>query len=316
MPVTAFDGNGLVSKLEILRGDLVDVLYQATKDTVEYRFNTRISELKQDDDGVDVTLAGGTATASGFRRRRRRPAFRGARHGVRARGAVRQAPRRLQRMVHRTRQRRPGRLVSASYLAPGGLNASMRPTHDPATAKAGLAFQSEPDHLRPPRPRRTAPDSGGQVRGRRLAVRRFAHRGAGGDDFYFDSFAQVHMPAWSTGRVTLVGDAGYCASPLSGMGTSLALVGAYVLAGELGPADSLDASVFKPRSALPDEDASVRSQMPGPPQPRRPLRAQVGVGHHRQYRGDEVDAALAVPADRGQAVVHRSGFDPAADETA
>ena len=42
MPVTAFNGNGLVSKLEILRGDLVDVLYQATKDQTEYRFNTRI----------------------------------------------------------------------------------------------------------------------------------------------------------------------------------------------------------------------------------------------------------------------------------
>jgi 2-polyprenyl-6-methoxyphenol hydroxylase-like FAD-dependent oxidoreductase len=61
------------------------------------------------------------------------------------------------------------------------------------------------------------------------------------DDFYFDAFAQVHMPTISHGRVTLVGDAGYCASPLSGMGTSLALVGAYVLAGELGSADSLDA---------------------------------------------------------------------------
>ncbi len=44
-----------------------------------------------------------------------------------------------------------------------------------------------------------------------------------------------------SGRIALVGDAGYCASPLSGMGTSLALVGAYILAGELSPADSLDA---------------------------------------------------------------------------
>lgn len=48
------------------------------------------------------------------------------------------------------------------------------------------------------------------------------------------------MPTISNGRVTLVGDAGYCASPLSGMGTSLALVGAYIMAGELGPAESLD----------------------------------------------------------------------------
>ncbi len=57
MPVTAFDGNGLVSKLEILRGDLGDVLYQATKDSVEYRFNTRISKLEQGDDGVDAIHA-------------------------------------------------------------------------------------------------------------------------------------------------------------------------------------------------------------------------------------------------------------------
>ncbi|NUT09302.1 MAG: hypothetical protein HOQ38_02420 [Nonomuraea sp.] len=54
------------------------------------------------------------------------------------------------------------------------------------------------------------------------------------DDFYFDVMAQVVMDRWSAGRVTLVGDAGYCASPLSGQGTSLALVGAYVLAEELG----------------------------------------------------------------------------------
>lgn len=44
MPVAAFDGNGLVSKLEILRGDLVDVLYQATRDLTEYR-STRASTV-------------------------------------------------------------------------------------------------------------------------------------------------------------------------------------------------------------------------------------------------------------------------------
>jgi 2-polyprenyl-6-methoxyphenol hydroxylase-like FAD-dependent oxidoreductase len=52
-------------------------------------------------------------------------------------------------------------------------------------------------------------------------------------DFYFDVAAQICMARWSRGRVVLVGDAGYCASPMSGQGTSLALIGAYVLAGEL-----------------------------------------------------------------------------------
>ncbi len=53
------------------------------------------------------------------------------------------------------------------------------------------------------------------------------------DDLYFESIGQVKLPRWSKGRVVLLGDAAYCASPVSGMGTSLALVGAYLLAGEL-----------------------------------------------------------------------------------
>jgi 2-polyprenyl-6-methoxyphenol hydroxylase-like FAD-dependent oxidoreductase len=56
-------------------------------------------------------------------------------------------------------------------------------------------------------------------------------------DFYFDSMAQIHMDSWSKGRTALVGDAGYCASPASGQGTALALVGAYVLAGEIMAAE-------------------------------------------------------------------------------
>lgn len=54
--------------------------------------------------------------------------------------------------------------------------------------------------------------------------------------FYFDSITQLRMDTWSRGRVTLVGDAGYCPGPAVGGGTSLAVVGAYVLAGELAAA--------------------------------------------------------------------------------
>lgn len=52
-------------------------------------------------------------------------------------------------------------------------------------------------------------------------------------DFYTDALAQIHMPCWSRGRIALLGDAACSASPLSGQGTSLALVGAYVMASEL-----------------------------------------------------------------------------------
>jgi 2-polyprenyl-6-methoxyphenol hydroxylase-like FAD-dependent oxidoreductase len=64
------------------------------------------------------------------------------------------------------------------------------------------------------------------------------------DDFYFDSATQVTMKSWTEGRTALVGDSGYCPSPLSGQGTSLALVGAYVLANELKRANGDYISAF------------------------------------------------------------------------
>lgn len=54
--------------------------------------------------------------------------------------------------------------------------------------------------------------------------------------FYFDTITQLRMESWSRGRVTLVGDAGYCPGPAVGGSTSLAVLGAYVLAGELAVA--------------------------------------------------------------------------------
>jgi 2-polyprenyl-6-methoxyphenol hydroxylase-like FAD-dependent oxidoreductase len=236
MPVEAFDGNGVVSKLEILRGDLVDVLYQHTKDRVDYRFDTRITDLEQDDDGVDATLSDGTRLradlvvgADGPHSAVRRLAFCPEEQFVKPLGGYNAwftAP---------DTAGLDGWFLM--YQAPGGLNASMRPSHDPAIAKAGLAFRSEP----------LTYDRRDLDQQRKLLADRFTGAGwhaaelikaaAEADDFYFDAFLQVHMDSWSRGRVTLCGDAGYCASPLSGMGTSLALVGAYVLGGELGSAD-------------------------------------------------------------------------------
>lgn len=56
-------------------------------------------------------------------------------------------------------------------------------------------------------------------------------------DFYLDQVAQVMLDRWSRGRVGLLGDAAFSSSPMSGQGTGLALVGAYVLAGELAAAE-------------------------------------------------------------------------------
>jgi 2-polyprenyl-6-methoxyphenol hydroxylase-like FAD-dependent oxidoreductase len=52
-------------------------------------------------------------------------------------------------------------------------------------------------------------------------------------EFYFDKLNQIRMPVWSKGRVALVGDAGYCVSPVAGMGGSMAIIGAARLADAL-----------------------------------------------------------------------------------
>jgi len=57
------------------------------------------------------------------------------------------------------------------------------------------------------------------------------------DQLYFDNVSQIRMPNWSRGRVALVGDAAFCASLLAGQGSALAMISAYVLAGELAAAD-------------------------------------------------------------------------------
>jgi 2-polyprenyl-6-methoxyphenol hydroxylase-like FAD-dependent oxidoreductase len=236
MPVEAFHGNGMVSQLEILRGDLASVLYETTAGDTDYRFGTRITELAQSDDVVVATLSDGATVhadlvvgADGPHSAVRRLAFGPEEKFLKPLGGYN---------AWFTAPDTVG--LNGWYLiyqAPGGLNASMRPSHDPAIAKVALAFRSEPLDY----------DRRDLAEQRELLASRFAGAGWQSDalvaaardaeDFYFDSFAQIQMDRWSTGRVTLVGDAGYCASPLSGMGTSLALVGAYVLAGELGVAE-------------------------------------------------------------------------------
>jgi len=90
-------------------------------------------------------------------------------------------------------------------------------------------------------------------------------------DFYFDAMAQVRMPRWSVGRVALVGDACYCASPLSGQGTSLALVGAYVLAEELGRARDDHRGAFsayqKRMRSFVELNQQLATEHPGEPAP-------------------------------------------------
>jgi 2-polyprenyl-6-methoxyphenol hydroxylase-like FAD-dependent oxidoreductase len=235
MPVEAFGGRGIVSADEILRGDLAAILYEAARPGVSYLFDDSITGLEQDEDSVLVSFEkiaprrfDLVVGADGLRSVVQRLAF----------------DRELEAF-------HPLGLLNAwftvpaeidldnwylMYNAPGGRVASIRPGRSPTEQKAALSVRSTESLDRE--------DLGSQLS---LLERHFADAGwetprllaAAGDasDFYVESMGQVRLDRWSRGRVVLLGDAGYCPSPLTGLGTSMALVGAYILAGELADAN-------------------------------------------------------------------------------
>ena len=235
MPADLFGGEGIVSEIEILRGDLGQVLYEASRPGTEYLFDDTITGLDQDGTGVTVTFEksaprrfGLVIGADGLHSVVRSLAFGpepGCVQPIGCYTAWFTAPAEIDLdgwfLMHR---------------APGGRVVSARPGREPGEIKAGFSFRSAPIAY----DRR---DIAGQ---QDLLAQRFAGVGweaprllgamRGAPDFFFDSMGQVHLDHWSAGRTALVGDAGYCPTPLTGLGTSLALVGAYVLAGELAAA--------------------------------------------------------------------------------
>ena len=242
MAAELFGGEGIVAEIEIARGDLARILHEATAGTVEYRFGDRITALTQDDGGVDVTFAsGGTGRFDVV------VGADGVHSGVRALafGPEPDYVRHLGGYTAYFTVPDPGDLDRwfLMYNAPGGRVAGLRPERG-GTAKASLSFTSP--HL--------GDDRLSVGEQQRLLAERMA--GAGwkvpsllaampdAADFFFDSISQVHVEVWSRGRVVLIGDAGYCGSPLAGLGTSMALVAGYVLAGELAATPSDPSSAF------------------------------------------------------------------------
>jgi 2-polyprenyl-6-methoxyphenol hydroxylase-like FAD-dependent oxidoreductase len=235
MTADMFGGDGFIAEIEILRGDLAEVFYRATADDVEYIFDDQISAMKEHDDRVEVSFASGclrtfdiVVGADGLHSSLREMVFgpdADFLHDLGHLGAFFTVPNHLG-------------LDSwmLSYGEPNG-SASIRAVHDNSEALAILSVpgtRADYDHR----------DTEGQksllrqhLSGMAWEVPWLLDRMDEADDFYFDSSTQVVMDTWSRGRVVLIGDAAWCSSPSSGQGTSLAVVGAYILAGELAAAE-------------------------------------------------------------------------------
>lgn len=230
-------------ELEIRRGDLAEVLYAATRQDARYIFGDSVRSIEQRHDGVHVTFASGKEEsfdlaigADGLHSNVRSVAFGPEEEFVRHMGyyiAVFTVPDFL------------GLGTSGKYYVELGRRVGCFGWND-GSAKASFFFASKKldcDRRDDDTQKRLLRETFGDMRW--PAVARMLEMMDASPDFYFDSLSQVKMDTWSNRRVVLLGDAASCTSPMAGMGTSIAVVGAYVLAGELKNANGDYASAFE-----------------------------------------------------------------------
>jgi 2-polyprenyl-6-methoxyphenol hydroxylase-like FAD-dependent oxidoreductase len=216
-------------EIEIHRGDLAQLLYERTAPHCEYVFGDTVTSLTETADGVDVTFAHAAPRrfdlvvgADGIHSNVRRLAF-GPEHDY------------VRHLGHYYALAELGEEVAdgdaVMYNEPGRMAAVGGPK-----ASAFFVFASpELDYDRTDVERQRELVAGA-YRGAGWRVPELIAKVPEAREFYLDALARVTIDHYSRGRVVLLGDAAY-GNTLGGFGTGLAIVGAYVLAGELLAAD-------------------------------------------------------------------------------
>lgn len=229
---------------EIARGSLVRVLYDVTRDDIEYRFGDSIDALQQDDEGVDVTFESGES--------RRFDLVVGA-DGLHSQ--VRSLAFGNEELFEHYCGYYVGLFNTDNYLGldestlwfysvPGKQTVVRRLRN---SQQMGIAFIFK-------QPTKLSYDRFDAEQQKRLIAEAYAGVGwevstflekmQASRDFYFDVVSQIRIEKWSQGRVALIGDAAHCASLVAGEGSKLAMMGGYILAGELKAAQGAYQSAF------------------------------------------------------------------------
>lgn len=234
-------GDGPTAELEIMRGDISRIIYETTKDHAKFRFGDNITGVEDDEAGSTVSFKSGIVERFDI--------------VIIAEGVGSTTRELLFPNEYRSRYMDltiayfaiPGEekdgLFSRQYNTVGGRGATLKPGRDgKLRVYMGIHKVSENEH------------KWGTERQKKFLQEKFAHdrwefprilkQLDKVEDFYFDVMRQVKMDRWSKGNVVLTGDAAWCATPLSGIGTTLAIVGGYVLAGEIAKTDD-KRSAFK-----------------------------------------------------------------------
>ncbi|KAM5373072.1 hypothetical protein ACJA88_008600 [Fusarium oxysporum] len=189
----------ITSEFEIMRGDVVRILYDATKDDVEYVFNKTVGKFEQDDKNVLAHFSDGTSDTFDI--------LVGADgQGSRIRKAIEpaNAPDPYRKLGH----------IKLLYLILKDDSPEVSSIHR-GSVEQQKEFWTQ------------------RFRGAGWQTERFLEGMKTTENFYSQEVVQVQTTTWHKGRVVLLGDAAYCPSPFSGMGTTLGFIGAYVLAGEI-----------------------------------------------------------------------------------
>ncbi|KAF5658171.1 2-polyprenyl-6-methoxyphenol hydroxylase [Fusarium heterosporum] len=224
------------SEFEIMRGDLCQIIYDATKEKTEYRFGTSIESFENVGDKVNVKFNQGAdesfdllVVADGQGSRVRRALFAGEPDAVHVRELG------LNGCYYNLPREASDENLATAYTAPGRRVMSTR-WHSKDRGQAYLFTMSHGDELKEAMGQDVAAqkklfgeifkDAGWQAPRLIKAMNET-------EDFYAQSIVQIRTKTWSKGRVVLLGDAGYAPSGLTGVGTTLAMIGACVLGGEM-----------------------------------------------------------------------------------
>ena len=220
----------MTNDFEILRGDFAQVLFEAIHDVCEYRFGRYVTGLDEKHDCVAVTFDNGDVEdfevvicAEGMNSSTRDLVLAAQTHfrylGVYL--AFFKIPRRPE-----------DDKWACTVNGVGGTFLTLRPGNDAETTvlvtflrKEQLAGRDTPAAQREMLAQTLA--------GRGTLVERVRRDLEAVEDFHFGPMSQVQSSTWSSGRVVLLGDAACCSTPFTGEGRALALVGAYVLAGDM-----------------------------------------------------------------------------------